>query len=742
MSLDIYKCQPSLSNPCLNENQIVTGGGEIVHQIDGSVSVWIRSNDELIPYTNINTKTCCEYLGYIFDVENQKCLWSETSCDDCEIKVIVPLNGDDGEYFLVNENSECALDINLDYLFKFDCSILKSGQTINQEAIDIENQITNLENQITILENECSLLSGQCAQYTAIYTGMCYTILIGKLGLPESTICCLTQEGLERWNSILGDIKYQAWLDSNGCDGTIYTKAQAKQLYDEGNDFALQNNVPNPYFSVTNDSLCDKQTAFEEKENICKEYEDCLNSITELENQILELQTQLNNLEGQGLLCGDPIANLENFTALFSLDVETETTNLYQTIYEEQIFGIGEGNLMQYITENTPTTGIIISGETGVLPPFGIETTCGYDDICKEYRDSFIRELYLTQYITDNDAPTTTLENKELIDLMGSWYNSSWLNYTTTINDPEIIDKIKNKKIRISIKVNTCCLDFGVLLDKIKVTQTCENIENTFINVSKPFGFELNKIVDNKKSWVSNKTSERRKFYLDWRNTEYNINDNRLAINTKEIDLNIDPAKAIEGDVFKYIFNNPCTLECSSGNTLVEFSTYVDFQSVLDNAIQDCANCITCYYQKQFENYECFDLMNGEPYEFEFQNGAPSGNTACDIISVWTMRVSIDGEEVYNNPNFYSGNTSTSIPTQNEYLNELNNISNSLSLIFINNGTTASFVDAFACDGYSYSGKSFKIDLDLAVSSCEAKNFEDGDCFDFMDGDLFQFEDQ
>jgi hypothetical protein len=71
MSLDIYKCQPSLSNPCLNENQIVTGGGEIVHQIDGSVSVWIRSNDELIPYTNINTKTCCEYLGYTFDIENQ-----------------------------------------------------------------------------------------------------------------------------------------------------------------------------------------------------------------------------------------------------------------------------------------------------------------------------------------------------------------------------------------------------------------------------------------------------------------------------------------------------------------------------------------------------------------------------------------------------------------------------------------------------------------------------------------------
>ena len=751
------KCQPSLSNPCLNSEQILSGGGKILHQIDNSVSVWVKKTDGLEPYTDINTKQCCEYLGYIFDIENQKCLWSEpVSCDTCEMKIVVNPNGNDGDYFLVNENSTCNLDITLDYIFKFDCSILASGKTVNEEAIAIESELEDLRKKLTNKQLESQTLSGICVQYTNIYTAMCYTILVSKHlsdydelnvnnqnPIPQFfTVCCLTELGLERWSSILGNIKYEAWLASNGCDTTIYTSTQSKQLYDEGNDFAIENNTSNPYFNETNDSICDKQNAYLEKEVNCKEYEDSLIEIADLESQINDLEIKLSEFENDGTLCGDPIANLENFTAWFSLDVETETPKLYETIYEEQIFGIGEGNLMQYIQENVALTGIIISGDSGVLPPFGIESTCNYDDICKENRDAFIRQLYLTQYLINNDAPTTTLENKELLELMGGWYNSSWLSYTTNINDPDIIDKIKNKKIRISIKVNTCCLDFGVLLDNISLTQNCENLENTFIKVTKPFGFELTKHVDNKKSWVSSELPERRTYYLDWRNTEYNINHSDLSINTKEIDLNIDPAKAIEGDVFKYVFNNPCALDCNSGTTVVEFSPNVDFQLVLDDAITNCGDCVTCYYQKQFENYECFDLMGGEAFEFQFQNEPQLTISGCEVNINWVIKVELGGELVYENLNFFSGNTITSIPTQSLYLNELNNIANSLGLIFINNGTTASFVNSKDCDDKGLSGKSFKIDLSLTLETCEKKNFEDNDCFTFMDDDIYEFEDQ
>lgn len=752
------KCQPSIDNPCLTANQIIDGGGEIVQQIDGSVSVWINTQDGVVPYNNINTKPCCEYLGYIFDVENQKCLWDDSiSCDTCEMKIVINANGNDGDYFFVDGDTNCSLDISLDYTFKFDCSILDSGKTINQSAILIESQIEEL----TILLNntmlDCAPLSGACTQYTNIYTGMCYTILIGKHisdydvntsseKLPQiptsSTICCLTQEGLVRWQSILGDIKYNAWLVENGCDTTIYTNKQSYDLYVEGNDYAIQNNVANPYFSETDAQMCDKQNAYLQMVEVCSKYQTCLDDITALETKISDLQAQLTALDNEGALCNDPIQNLEEFTAWFSLDVETDTPMLYETVYEEQIFGIGVGNLTQYILDKDGLTGIIISGETGVLPPFNsTDTTCEYDDLCKLKRDAFIKQLYLTQYLPVYGEPANTIERDSVLKSMGGWYDSSWLNYDTTLNDPLLIEQIKNRKIRISIKVRTCCLDFGILLDKIKVTQNCLNIENTFIKITDPMGFELDKVVDNKKSWVSNELPEKRYYELEWRNTEYTINNYQLSINTKEIDLNIDPAKAIEGDVYKFIFNNPCVLDCTSGTTILDFNTNIDFQSILDVEIDECNGCTMCYYQKQFQNYECFDLMNGNPYEFQSQLLTSATTVNCVRSVIWGITAELDNDVVYSSSNFSSGTTITSIPSQNEFLNELINISNSIGAIFIINGDIISFVDNFDCSGVgNLYGKELNINLNIIVEGCDIKQFEDNICFGFMDNIGYEFE--
>jgi hypothetical protein len=728
-----FKCQPTINNPCLDSDSIISGGGQIVEQIDGSVYVWINTANGLLPYNEINTKPCCEYLGYTFDIDKQKCIWEEVSCDTCEMKITINPNGDDGEYFFVGENSQCTLDISLDYIFKFDCDVLSSGETINQNAILIQTQIDELSQTLVDLEASLPSLSATCEYYTSIYSTMCYPVRIGnhlptaeandyydlkkggidiKLSSTKVTICCLSEAGLLRWQSILGDIKYLAWLNSNGCDTTIYTNSQANQLFIEGNMLAEQNNGVNPYLLNTDDGLCDKQTTYLTAQEACDEYQNVLNEINIIINQINELQDQLNVLGDAGLLCDDPIANLENFQAWFSLDVETDTPMLYQTIYEEPIFGIGEGNLMQYISDNGSLTGIIISSENGVLPPFNTDNTCDYDEICKVKRDAFIRELYLTQYIPLFGEPVNNLQNTELLNLMGGWYNSSWLNYSTTINNPEIIEKIKNRKIRISIKVNTCCLDFGILLDKINVTQNCEISTNTSIKISKPIGFDLHKIVDNKKSWILNESPVKRTFYLDWRNTEYTIKNGKLLINTKEIDLNIDPAKAIEGDLFNYLNQNPCLLDTNQSqseniNTLT-INNNINFQDILNNQIQTCIGC----------NYD--------------------GQTSCGVNSNWGINITIDDVVVYENLQFYSGNTQTSIPTIELYLSELNNFANSNNLIFINNGNTSSFIDN---SGTSFLGVELKINLIVTIQTCEPKKYEDGDCFLFMNGDLYIFED-
>jgi hypothetical protein len=716
------KCQPSFNNPCLDANTIIDGGGQIQQLNDGTVSVWINDGESLIPYTDVNTKVCCEFLGYIFDTEKQKCLWTEpVGCDTCEKKIVINPENNDGVVFGVDDdtNQICSLDISFDYIFKFDCSVLNGSETINVEAQTIINQINDLTDELNSID--CTPLSGLCEEYTEIYENMCYPIEISTFNIIDSyieyqedkssvidklpsnykTICCLTDAGLERWRSILGDIKYDLWLTKNGCDTTIYTNKQILELYNEGVQLALTNGTNiNPYFLETDNGICDKQLAYENKVEACKEYEDCLSRIEELEGEISDLESQLEELEG--VLCDDPIKNIERFGVTLTLDAETDTPSLYETIYEEQFFNIGEDNLMQYIVDSLGNTGIQILSDGEILPGF-INDDCDSNEICKSYRDAFIKELYLTQYLPEFGEPENSLENEELLTLMGGWYNSSWLKFNTLIANQEIIEQIANRKIRISLKINNCCFDFGILLDNVSIIKNCDTTTTTLTKIVNKPKFDLTKIIDNKKSWVSVEEFENREFIFDLRDTSYSVNHHKLVINTKEIDLNVDPARAIENDVFNYLLENDCALECTSGSTSISQNLNIDFESILNSQI-------------------------------------PTGFTSCEISVMWGVNVFIDNEIVYNNI-FYSGETATPIPSIMDYTNELINISNELGVLFTINGDEGIFTNIYDCDNLNYLNSSFKLDLTLDITTCEYKLFEDNECFTFEDGEPFYFED-
>mgnify|MGYP000683843672 CR=1 FL=1 len=53
----------------------------------------------------------------------------------------------------------------------------------------------------------------------------------------------------------------------------------------------------------------------------------------------------------------------------------------------------------------------------------------------------------------------------------------------------------------------------------------------------------------------------KRFFELKYRNTEYESNHHKLIINTKEVDLNLSPARAVENDVWCFVDDNNCILE-------------------------------------------------------------------------------------------------------------------------------------------------------------------------------------
>ena len=576
---------------CKTRDEILSNG--IIQEMDnGTIGVWtLDINGQYTPYPEINTKSCCELLGYVFDCENQKCIWTTMAnqqCSDCVAKLLYSAEGNDGTLFNLEPNETATLEISLDYLFQFDCDVFMFNS--GEQCTDINNPPNNQNKEIfNSKQIECSLLENQLLIYSGAYESLNYVITNNsgiitetdktqqdfgyyKVGTSDPNSAnnayvhgYLTKDGLTRWKVILGDDRYFQWLDSEGNDTTTYTPTEATQIHIEGAAIGKKNNSENAYVIPTNNNVSDKKIAKKVFDDTQIVYDKCISEFKTLENptEIADDTTPIS--EPFSGYCCDAIFNMEDFQASVTIEVELiEGSNQYVTAYEEEIFGIGRGNLLSYISGNTPDSGIIISGESGVVPPLnpnlGDPTIPYPDDVCLANRNTFLQILYYREYAPFFPEPTTTEEWDNVFALLSSWYDSNWLTYKTVIDNPNIINNIANKKIKLGIKIKDCCFSYNVLIDKIKLVKNTITLDNQNIAVLESPGFELLRIPDNKKSWVSQDSIETRNFELSWRNTEYSIKDYRLAINTKEIDLRIDAAQAIEGDVWCYTQNNICIL--------------------------------------------------------------------------------------------------------------------------------------------------------------------------------------
>lgn len=139
------------------------------------------------------------------------------------------------------------------------------------------------------------------------------------------------------------------------------------------------------------------------------------------------------------------------------------------------------------------------------------------------------------------------------------------ISYNVNIKDEAVINAIIDEEIKFSILVENMLIDFSIEMDNIVLDKVCENTiirEKIKSDIST---YDLVKTIDNKKSWVS--TKQDRIFDLSYRDTDYSITDERLVLNTKEIDLETSVSNAIEEDVSLFIKNNPGILIGDGGDT-------------------------------------------------------------------------------------------------------------------------------------------------------------------------------
>ena len=537
-------------NSCKTKEQYEKDGFSIIENSDGTVSLYAPNLD---PLTYHETKPCCELLGYTFDIENQKCRWA---LDNEELfKVVLNPEGNSSTLFSVDENETCSLEISFDYLFVFNCDDLRNTRAkINNIPPNIQSGIDKLETALNDATVQYEFYKNIIDNANEVpYVVECLNPILYNGLDPNINNYCLTETGLIQWEIIIGADNYTKWFDSNGTDTETYTCSDVQSLVNA-------QTTPGVYYTQTCDyTIYDKEIANKtiQENNAKLEYFE--SKKTQLETQISDI-LETYNATTNNTTCSEYIDMFEQFDTAFTIEVLNTDTNKLVSVYEEPLLNIGSGNLYNYIDTASGKTGIIISGETGLMPTYQESKTFGLNDLCSLIRDNLVSNLF-NQYLIDNESPATEKEKEDLNNKLTGWYQSCWLQYSTTISDPDLVSLIENKEINITISIKNTCVDFSILLDRIKLNKVCTKVDNIKRYISEPPKFELTKVVDNKKSWLANTEADKRFFDLKYRGTEYNTNHHRLVVNTKEVDLNLSPSRAVEQDVWTFINDNNGILE-------------------------------------------------------------------------------------------------------------------------------------------------------------------------------------
>lgn len=651
---------------CLSSQEIMNDyKGEIVENQDGTVSVFIQDVDTIKPL--VLSKICCEYINpnYTFDIENQKCRWSSAaSCNlQDSFKIVLNPKGNDGTLFYTESDDNCFLSVDFDYLFKLKCETLGSllGAKIAQRKVNPnESIISDLQSKISLKTQEYESYTNQLDEYSKDLSKVLHSIVcnsiptasvidgsvkiktignsafgttapfgFGSTLIAGQTYCLTEPEGLIQWKEILGEIRYNNFI--NG-DQSSYSCSDVQTIFDK-NTIIINNNM----FNGTNNSslIVECDTPINTKSNLLKKINYLANQQSKSDIAIRDLEGQLApygpignfvppranvgvslspfepiGLDIPELSCNTPLDFFENFDVSMSIDVVT-SANTLNTVYSGAVLStIGAGNLYSYLVSH-PNSGFYVCGDpTGSetqpnCTPLILELTGGTSTnvfTCESVVDNLVNGLYDEYSITG----TSISDFQE--SLSPNAFASQWLHYHTIITDPSIIALIANQKIKISLNINHTCGDFCVLIDNIELDKICTSVKENNIFLTKSPGFTLNRVGDNKKSWLANSTTTNRIFNLSnnlgnntIRQTNYNVNDERLVINSKEIDLDISIASAIETDVWCYLQDNNCLL----------------------TGITTCNPCIDCG-NKSFMDDDCFFFMDGEVYEF--MDGLLSGS--------------------------------------------------------------------------------------------------------------------
>ena len=355
--------------------------------------------------------------------------------------------------------------------------------------------------------------------------------------------------------------------------------------------------------------------------------------------------------------------------------------------------------LLEFDTENIPASpdslsafnNLSLSATIESVEPNPIDVYIKYESpntLSTAYKSNFLNITDLGDYInskTDtglrligSDTGSTIVKITHDLDSKDSYatsnsFASCWLTYKFTISDSETITKIANKKIKLGITIDNIGVDFSLLIDKITMNRVFEHLDRTDKTILKCPGFNLERIIDNRKSWAYTATTEERKYDLQLRETNYTAPDDKLILNTKELDLEVDPALAIEENVLSYIKSSgDCFLSGETidlGNLLttsvVDITSTDEFTRILKSELIDVKNRQTIqsyptlrYLYDKYMNSSDYGCPNSGKFKYDdlIKYSKSLGTYWVDIIEQLIPATTIWGSSYVYRNNIFDDN--------------------------------------------------------------------------------------
>ena len=287
---------------------------------------------------------------------------------------------------------------------------------------------------------------------------------------------------------------------------------------------------------------------------------------------------------------------VDNYVKLM-IDPSSGSTQFSGTTGETYVLQVSFNYLLEFDAVDLSSLDNILTAFSGLsinasvelysqkphLPGVVYESPLDYQTM---YSQNILTMNDLGSYISNNKSTGIILVNdinrtkNKIINALGSdsvyvnsaTFNSCWLTTSFTISDSRNISLLNGNPIKLGIEINGIDVNFSLLLDNIQMNQVWEDTISVDKTIVKCPGFNLQRVVDNRKSWSKSINTINRSYTLPLRETNYDLFDSRLLINTKEIDLDIDPSYAIEGNVLSYIENNTSIL--TTGGT-IDFNNFI-----------------------------------------------------------------------------------------------------------------------------------------------------------------------